>query len=406
MRKAIWFFIFNLTFMGTAVSQHARGYSEPGTLGSQFRGPDKQPPKIVITQPTEEATRANGTRGLNIVPEATGEVVVLGYIEDDRDVETLTINGHEIQLWGKRSTKRQFGLKLKAPAEGKLIRLKFLAKDKAGNIATEAFEISSASFEAVADARARFSIRRSGLGAPDQANYWALVVAVGDYAHPSVADLDYPVNDARDVAMALSENYTFEKEHIQLLLNPTRSELIGALSNFAPSGETPLGQRDNLLVFYAGHGHYDENYSEGYWLPSDAERNNRANWVSNSDVQRAFKGIQAQHILLLSDACFSGSMFATRSPFTIAIEEAYKERSRKAITAGNLTQVPDHSIFKEYLVKRLHENPNPYLDAGTLYSSMKAPVTNNSPTRQRPLYGVIQQTGDEGGEFIFVRRKQ
>lgn len=406
MIKTIWIFIFHIACVSSLTAQHARGYSEPGTLGIKFRGPDKQPPKIVVTQPAEVSTRANGMRGLNVVPEATGEVVVLGYIEDDRHVASLTINGHDIQLWGKRATKRQFGLKLKAPAEGKLIQLKFQATDKAGNSTTEAFEISSASFKAVTDASARTSFRRSGFVAPDQANYWALIVAVGDYAHPSVSDLDYPVNDAKDVAMALSENYTFEKERIQLLLNPTRAELIGALSNFAPSGKTPLSQNDNLLVFYAGHGHFDQNYSEGYWLPSDAEKTNRANWVSNSDVQRAFKGIQAQHILLLSDACFSGSMFATRSPFTIAIEEAYKERSRKAITAGNLTQVPDHSIFKEYLVKRLHENTNSYLDAGALYSSIKAPVTNNSPTRQRPLYGVIQQTGDEGGEFIFVRRKQ
>ncbi|MFQ5632720.1 MAG: caspase domain-containing protein [bacterium] len=404
MRISLCLFALMVLFFSTAAAQHARGYSEPGALGIHFRGPDKTPPKIVITQPAVETTRAGSTRGLHIVPEATGEVAVLGYIEDDRGVANLAINGHDIQLWGKYATKRKFGLKLKAPAEGRLTRLNFVAKDKAGNPTTETFEITTANFEAVADSRSRTSIRR-GAKTPDQANYWALIIAVGDYAHPSVSDLDYPVTDAKEVAMALSEYYTFEKNRIKLLANPTRSQLIGALSNFAPSGKTPLNINDNLLVFYAGHGHFDENYSEGYWLPTDAEKTNRANWVSNSDVQRAFKGIQAQHILLLSDACFSGSMFAARSPFTIAIEEAYKERSRKAITAGNLTQVPDRSVFKEYLVKRLRENSNTFLDAGTLYSNIKAPVTNNSPTRQRPLYGVIQQTGDEGGEFIFVRRK-
>lgn len=402
MCSRIGVFIVLLFSAAIATGQHARGYSPPGPLGLQLRGPDRQPPKIVITQPSEEKSRSGGVRGLSIVPEATGELALLGYIEDDRGVGKLTINGHEIQLWGNLTTRRKFGLKLRAPEPGKLIRLHFEATDKAGNKARETFDITAASFEAVADSRPG-ATRRPSL-TPDRANYWALIIAVGDYAHPSVADLDFPMTDAKEVASVLSDYYTFEKDRVRLLLNPTRAELIKALDEFSPTGSTPLDEDDNLLVYYAGHGHYDENYAEGYWLPSDAEKNNRANWVSNSDIQLAFKGIRAQHILLLSDACFSGSLFATRSPFTVAIEEAYKERSRKAITAGNLTQVPDRSVFKEYLVKRLRENANTFLDAGTLYSSIKAPVTNNSPTRQRPLYGVIQQTGDEGGEFIFVRR--
>ncbi|MCA9742349.1 MAG: caspase family protein [Deferribacteres bacterium] len=405
MKKVGFFLAITFFIAHPANAQHARAYSEPGILGLRFHGPDKQAPSIVITKPAAETTRSkNGTRGLSIVPEATGEIALLGYIEDDRHIASLAINGHDIQLWGNAATKKKFGLKLKAPAPGKVIRLAFVATDKAGNTTEDAFDVTSAGFEAIADTR---SGRPATLAAssPTKANYWALVVAVGEYNHPSVTDLDYPANDAKDVALTLYQNYTFEKDRILILNDPTRAELIGALADFAPSGKRPLTPNDNLLVFYAGHGHFDENYSEGYWLPSDAEKDNRANWVSNSDVQRAFRGIQAQHILLLSDACFSGSMFATRSPFTIAIEEAYKERSRKAITAGNLTQVPDRSIFKEYLVKRLQENTNTFLDAGTLYSNLKAPVTNNSPTRQRPLYGVIQQTGDEGGEFIFVRRE-
>ena len=232
-----------------------------------------------------------------------------------------------------------------------------------------------------------------------------MVIGVGDYPHPSIKPLVYSVPDAQEVYNILTQYYNFDPNRTQLLLNPTRAQLIGAFSAYVPSGQTPLRETDNLLVFYAGHGEWDEDYREGYWLPSDAEARNRANWVSNSDIQRAFRAIKAKHILLLSDACFAGSMFATREALkNIAVEEAYKETSRKAITAGNLTAVPDRSVFKEFLVKQLKENPNKYLDAGTLYNSIKIPVTNNSKTRQRPIYGTIQDTGDEGGEFIFVKR--
>lgn len=404
MRAFIASVLLLLLTAGQSAGQHARGYSEPGPLGATLHGPDQTPPRIVITKPGDTGDRANRARGLKIVPEASGEVVLMGRIEDDRGVAGLTINGHDILLWGWK-TQRKFGLKLKAPAAGKVLKLHFLAKDEAGNQTEEDFEISVPAFETETDRRAGLRLTRKVPLSPDRARYWALIVAVGDYSHPSVPDLDYPVPDARDLALVLVRNYTFDRRRVRFLRNPTRAELIGALADFAPSGGHPLTPQDNLLVYYAGHGHYDADYDEGYWLPSDAEKQSRANWVSNSDVQRAFRGIRAQHILLLSDACFSGSLFATRQAFTVAIEEAYKERSRKAITAGNLTQVPDRSVFKEYLVKRLQDNTSAYLDAGTLYSSIKAPVTNNSPLRQRPLYGIIQQTGDEGGEFIFVHKQ-
>lgn len=44
------------------------------------------------------------------------------------------------------------------------------------------------------------------------------------------------------------------------------------------------------------------------------------------------------------------------------------------------------------------------MDARKLYVDMREPVINNSPIYQKPLYGVIHLTGDEGGDFIFVHK--
>jgi len=55
-----------------------------------------------------------------------------------------------------------------------------------------------------------------------------------------------------------------------------------------------------------------------------------------------------------------------------------------------------------YLNKRLEENTLTFISAEELFSSFKASVLNNSPTV--PLYGEIKDTGDEGGDFIFVRK--
>lgn len=77
--------------------------------------------------------------------------------------------------------------------------------------------------------------------------------------------------------------------------------------------------------------------------------------------------------------------------------------SRKGMTSGTLTEVPDESPFLKYLVKRLNENNQKYLPAEILFTSLKTAVINNS--KQVPQYGEIQDAGDEGGDFIFILKR-
>ena len=64
---------------------------------------------------------------------------------------------------------------------------------------------------------------------------------------------------------------------------------------------------------------------------------------------------------------------------------------------------PDKSVFIQYFIKRLHENDDKYLSAEQLYSSMRMAVINNSSIV--PQYGTIQNVGDEGGDFIFIKKR-
>ena len=76
------------------------------------------------------------------------------------------------------------------------------------------------------------------------------------------------------------------------------------------------------------------------------------------------------------------------------------------MTSGNMTIVPDKSVFIEYLIKRLKENTDNYLSSGQLFASFNMAVINNSATRQMPRYGEIRECGDEGGDFLFILRKE
>jgi formylglycine-generating enzyme required for sulfatase activity len=237
--------------------------------------------------------------------------------------------------------------------------------------------------------------------------YYALLIAVQHYRHPSVNPLDYPLADAQRVQRVLTVDYSFEPQDVALLRDPDRDMILAALEQLAEK----LRAEDHLLIFYAGHGQWDEQRRQGYWLPANAQRGRRADWISNSDLRDAIRALPARHTLLVSDACFSGGIFVAREAFTrsAAIEELSRLPSRNAMTSGALTTVPDRSVFVQYLLKRLGENREPYLPAADLFSQLRTAVINNSPrqpdgTIPTPRYGVIQEAGDEGGDFIFVRR--
>ncbi|NOT60537.1 MAG: SUMF1/EgtB/PvdO family nonheme iron enzyme [Acidobacteria bacterium] len=257
--------------------------------------------------------------------------------------------------------------------------------------------------------------RGQGTGQPNRppngqlvaGQYHALLIGVADYADPRVNDLDYPLRDAERVKQVLTTHYSFASTNIVTLPNPSRERIIAELEALAER----LSADDHLLVFYAGHGYWNEAIQQGYWLPSNAQRASRTNWISNGELRDLIRAIKARHTLLISDACFSGGLFVTREVFTreAALAEVDRLPSRTAMTSGALTTVPDRSVFMEYLIDRLEKNAAPYLFAQDLFTQLRQPVINNSKRQAdgslpTPRYGVIQETNDQGGDFIFLRK--
>ena len=231
--------------------------------------------------------------------------------------------------------------------------------------------------------------------------YFALLIAVEEYTDPAIASLSEPLKDANKLKEVLKSKYTFEDQDITILKNPTFEDLNVAFEDLSKKIEPT----DFLLIFYAGHGYFDEKTNIGYWLPADAQEKNRAKWFRNSALVENIGAINSKHTLLIADACFSGGIFKTRAPFNNAnadIANMIKRPSRKAMTSGSLTTVPDKSVFMKYLLKALDENNNQYLPSEDLFDDVRLSMKNNSDTK--PLYGEIQNVGDEGGNFVLIKR--
>ena len=231
--------------------------------------------------------------------------------------------------------------------------------------------------------------------------FYALVIGINEYEDPMITSLDKPIQDAELFLNTITTRYTFEEENVNFLPNATMSDMVRALDYFAEI----VRPEDNFLIFYAGHGIWDADSEIGFWLPSDARLDSKLAWFRNSTLRDYLMEIKSKHTLLISDACFAGSIFKSRSALAnanTAINKLYDLPSRKGMTSGTLTEVPDRSAFLKYLVERLGNNREPYLSSYQLFSSFRIAVINNSSVV--PQFGVIEGVGDQGGEFIFILR--
>lgn len=246
-----------------------------------------------------------------------------------------------------------------------------------------------------------------------KAKFYALFIAVQDYKDPRLNNLLKPVLDAQNLREVLTKEYNFDFVNTQFLKNPTKKRLIDALDSLRNVIKPGL---DNLLIFYAGHGYWDDGLETGYWLPADAKNDDKSNWISNQDLLTYFRSINTKHTLLITDACFSGSMFKATSrgkrkdleeEFTdVLFERLYEKKSRRAITSGALTKVPDESLFLSYLIKTLRENKSVFLTALDLFIAIRNGVMRADEEINTPQYGELNLLDHEGGDFIFMKRQR
>lgn len=229
-------------------------------------------------------------------------------------------------------------------------------------------------------------------------NYHALIIGVNNYSDESMKDLDNPIRDGQTLINTLETYYNFRKENVTFLKDPDRGTILDNMQRLSEM----LNDKDNLLVFYAGHGIWDEELQQGYWLPGDATLSSKSQWISNATIRDYVRSWKTKHVLLISDACFSGGLLKERGAGK-ALINVYNMPSRKAMTSGTLTTVPDKSVFMKYLIKYLENNQEPLISADQIFYQTKISVINNSPTNQVPQYGPIYRANDEGGEFVFLR---
>ena len=246
---------------------------------------------------------------------------------------------------------------------------------------------------------------------PRASHNWMLLIGIDKYS--KLSHLKNCVGDLETVRDILTEHYTFDRENVLQLFDEqaTRENIIKKFEELARKAKPD----DNVLIYYEGHGMYNRNFKRGYWLPVDAGTESTSQYFPSTDLQAFLGAIRSRSILVISDACFSGTLFAGDAkhvPYEStlpSILHAAKLKARQILTSGGNEPVADgwmfldqHSLFAHYLIAQLNRNTDKYLTAGSLFERVKAPVSSKG--FQTPEYKTIQNAGDEGGEFLFVSK--
>lgn len=236
----------------------------------------------------------------------------------------------------------------------------------------------------------------------DFGQYHALVI--GNNAYRSLTPLNTAIADARAVAALLRERYG---HRVRLLTDATRAQMVTAINEL----RAELGEEDNLLIYYAGHGLLDRQSGEGFWLPVDAAEDNEANWFAISTLTRNLKAMAARHVIVVADSCYSGTLtrdagaeLATAAKRQAWLARAAAQRSRTALVSGGLEPVQDggggrHSVFAKAFLTALQDNRD-VIEGQGLFARLRGPVVVEA--RQTPAYSDIRFTGHEGGDYLFV----
>jgi hypothetical protein len=381
----------------TAKQQITRLQTSP-TQDLGLRGPTIQivDPLVVITRGLRiEQGRIPVTIDMSRQPRLSGRVTA------PAGLRSLTVNGQQavtdeqgmflVPLSGMKSSPRGLPIDLLAVD----------AQNKQGSM-----RLIVMTPDGVARAGEEEIITTTGFG-----QYHALVI--GNDHYRQWVPLNTAIADAIAVASLLKNRYGFQ---VTLLKDATRKDILKALNELRKT----LTERDQLLIYYAGHGFLEPSIDRGYWIPIEGDLQDNSEWIEFPAITDLLQLIPAKQVLVVADSCFAGKLTrsalghvgpeATDQSRQSLLRELGSRKIRTALTSGGAKPVLDdggggHSVFATAFLKVLTDNATA-LETGRLYWAVRSHVVQTAERlkfEQVPTYAPIHMAGHEGlGDFVFV----
>ena len=334
---------------------------------------------------TPELVAGNMVKKVN---KDAGQLEVSGEVNDASGIAWVKVNGQDV------TTLKQDGF-FRLSLTGNPSELNIVVKNKKGLTENKSYRLQASEKSILGD---------SGIPPipPDvKPAFHAVLIACSNYNSKGFPRLPSAIEEAKEYKKMLIANYGFKEENIREIYDGDRRQILAGLDAKLKT----LGDNDNLVILFAGHGSYSKEGSDltGYWIPVNADE---LDYISNNDIGRIVANCQAKHILLMSDACYSAAMRSGNENFSALPElEArmeYKLHSRQVLTSGGFEKVPSESVFIKMVLTILKESDAPFLSAKSLYAAIFRGVQNQ--TKNEPELNTFG-ANDQGGQFYFIRSK-
>ncbi len=234
---------------------------------------------------------------------------------------------------------------------------------------------------------------------------FALFFANNDYDY--WVDLANPIADVEAIAHDLRDLYGFETEIVQ------NAEKRAILDKIEAYRRKTYDEDAQLLVFFSGHGEFNESARQGFFVPKGGLLQDEygESFIEYEFLKRRLASLPCNHILLMLDACFSGTADEGiamrgepgRRPGVNAASErmryissALQYKSRIMLTSGAKERTPDKSQFVAKFLEALRAR-------GGHFGLINTPELFGYLTTAVPK-PMVSSFGDNvpGAEFLFV----
>lgn len=195
---------------------------------------------------------------------------------------------------------------------------------------------------------------------------YGLLFAIDQY--DNWGDLVNPIEDAHSIAKILKEKYGFE---IEIIENPNQEDVFIKLGEYSQRNFKP---QDQLMIFFAGHGYFDDTFGEGFVVAKNSLQNDKAKttYISHNRLRGVIDNIKSEHIFLTMDVCFGGTF--------------------DPVIASARGLETDETNDTEFLVRKLSQHTRKYLTSGG-----KEYVSDGIPGKHSPFTLKFLEALSTGG---------
>lgn len=189
---------------------------------------------------------------------------------------------------------------------------------------------------------------------------------IGNEHYQQVASVPYAVHDAQIMGKYCNKMLGVPETNIRLYEDATFGTMLGCIRDVKTITQAFNGQVD-IIFYYAGHGIPDEANKSAYLLPVDADGTQTETCYAVSRLYRELGQLGARSVIVLMDACFSGSlrgegMLASARGVALKAKPDEPQGKMVAVSAatGDETAFPyeeqQHGMFTYYLLKGMRES--------------------------------------------------